>query len=182
MAVEFLTNPNFDLMIKLLSFLFGSGVVIWAVKAVRSYFRIRMEEDRGISEYLQQSAIFLEGLPYFITHTWAWGPSVPNYGAGGSFPSETPFVLKSMPSVYAAVSDAVALYIRHSQTQGTPFSTIDEALRHLKEIDFEFWESVEVFAKARWPLRWRVKVSQLRALQIPITEYDRIRNFKANRK
>jgi hypothetical protein len=86
-----------------------------------------------------------------------------------------------MPSVYAAVSDAIALYIRHSQAQGLPYSTIDEALRNVKEVDLKFWESVEGFAKSRWPLMWHAKIGQLRALQIPISEHDRIRNFKAKR-
>lgn len=122
--------------------------------------------------------MFLEGLPHFIMHTWSWGPSVPNYGAGGSFPPETPFVLQSMPPVCAAVRDALALYTRHSQTQGRPYATLDETLQYVKGIDAKFWESVGEFTKSRWPLRWRVKLRALRTLQIPTSEDDRIRGFR----
>jgi hypothetical protein len=71
-----------------------------------------------------------------------------------------------MPSVCAAVRDAQALYTKDSKTQGRPYGTLEETLEHLKRIDAEFWTGVEAFAKSHWPLRWRVKVRALRALQI----------------
>lgn len=181
MVVDPLTVSILSLAVTLVVLVFGPGIGIRGLDAVRAYLRTRAEQKRELSEYLKHSAIFLEGLPHFISHTWAWGPSVPNYAAGGSFPPETTLVSKSMPSVCAAVRDSVALYVRHSQTQGLPAPSKEETLSQLKEIELEFWQSVELFAKSRWPLRWRVKICQLGALHIPTGEYDRIRRLKESK-
>lgn len=178
MAVDPLTITVLTLAVAGLALLLGPGIGVRGAKVVRDRFQRRAQREREISEYLRHSAMFLEGLPHFITHTWSWGPSVPNYGAGGSFPLETVYVSQTMPSVCVGVRDAQALYTRHSQTQGRSHATLAEALQYFKEIDAKFWQSVEAFAKSRWPLRWRVKLRALRALQIPASEHDRIRSFK----
>jgi len=178
MAIDPLTIAVLTLTVAVIALLFGPGIGFRFVNRVRGYLRTRADRKHEISEYLRHSAMFLEGLPHFISQTWAWGPSVPNYGAGGSFPPETPSVAARMPSVCAAVRDAQALYMRHSKTQGRPYATLAGTLEHLKAIECKFWEAVEAFARSRWPLRWRVKLRHLRALQIPTSEHDRIRSFK----
>ena len=180
MAIDQSTIAIVAVVVALIALLFGPGIGLRGASAVRQRLRTRSERNHEIDGYLRHSAIFLEGLPHFITQTWAWGPSVPNYGAGGSFPPETPFVAQSMPSVCVVVRDVVVFYVRHSKTQGLPCVTLDEALRKLKDLDTRFWEAVEGFARSKWPLRWRIKVRQLHALQIPVSEHDRIRNLKAS--
>ena len=179
MDVDPLTIAVLTLAVAVVALLVGPGVGVRAARAFRARLRTLSQQEREVSEYLRHSAMFLEGLPHFIAHTWSWGPSVPNYGAGGSFPPETPFVAQTMPSVCAAVRDAETLYNKHSKTQGRPHATLDETLQHLQVVDARFWEGVEGLARSRWPLRWRTKLRALRALQIPITEHDRIRNFRA---
>ncbi|MES2579009.1 MAG: hypothetical protein V4552_00570 [Pseudomonadota bacterium] len=178
MAINPTTIMTLTLLIGVIALLFGPGIGIRITNTFRSYLRNRSIQEKEISEFLTHSALFLEGLPYFITHTWNWGPSVPNYGAGGSFPPDTIFVKKIMPSVCEPVHAFLALYIKHSKSQGKPRETLHQALNELKICESNFWNEVEIFAKKRWPLTWRIKTNKLRKLQIPIYEYDRIRNLK----
>jgi hypothetical protein len=121
----------------------------------------------------------LDGLPLFIKETWAWGPSVPNYGV--SFPHQNIAITQEMPAVRAAMGEAEQLYVRHSQKQGVPYHSTEETLRRLSDIQRRFWQSAEEFVKSEWLLWWRVNMRQLRALKLPNADRERILNLKRMR-
>lgn len=169
------------LVVAVMAFLFGSGAPMNLVSKVRRSWRARATIESEFDAYLYHSTMFLNGLPHFVRSTWDWGPSVPNYSAAGSFPPETPAVTLQMSTVCLTVREVTRYYTRHSKTAGRPNETLDEALRELKGIDDQYWSSVRTFVRHRWPMRWRVKLRQLRALQIPLTEHDRIRQLGVSR-
>jgi hypothetical protein len=171
------------LAVALVVLLFGPGIAIRGPRAMRERLRTRATRKRQLLEYLQHAAVFLDGLPLFITETWSWGPSVPNYSAGGSFPDQnSPVVGKMMPSVRAAVGEALSLYATHSGRQGLSDASKDEALRRLAKIQARFWKSTEEIARSEWPLRWRTKMRELRELKLPESERERILNLKSARR
>jgi hypothetical protein len=106
---------------------------------------------------------------------------VPNYAAGGTFPNQSSLVTKEMPLVGAAVDEAIQLYVTHTQKQGLPYASKDDALCRLSEIQERFWKGTEEFAKSEWPLRWRSKMRELEELKLPNSERENILNLK-NRK
>jgi hypothetical protein len=131
------------LLVSLCSLAFGSGILIRGWTALWEYSHTRAARERQLLEYLRQATVFLDGLPLFITKTWSWGPSVPNYTAGGSHPDQNAAVTAGMPSVKAAVGEALDLYYTHMQKQGLPYYSKDEALRRLSEIQSRFWKSTK---------------------------------------
>jgi hypothetical protein len=169
------------LTVALVALLFGPGIAIRGPRAIRERRRTRAARERQLLEYLRHAAVFLDGLPLFIIETWSWGPSVPNYSAGGSFPDQSVLVAQEMPSVSAVVGEALDLYVTHTQKQGVSYASKDDALCRLSEIQEEFWKSAEEFARSEWPLRWRSKMRELDKLKLPNSERERILKLKSAR-
>jgi hypothetical protein len=182
MSTDPLLVAALTLAVALVALLFGPGIGIRGFNAVRGDLRKRAAREKELLEFLEHSAVFLDGLPLFISETWAWGPSVPNYAAGGSFPSITQVVSERMPSIAKVVERMCRLYTDHSGKQGLQFATIEEAKIQVAEIEELFWRNVEGFAKTEWPFRWRSRVRKLRALKLPSAERDRILNLKTQRR
>jgi len=165
----------------LIALLVGPNLIFRSYTALQAYRRARATREPKLLEYLQHAAVFLDGLPLFIDETWAWGPSVPNYAAGGSFPDQNSTAAESMPSVKSTVGQVLDLYYIHSQKQGLPYDSKDEALRRLSEIQDRFWKSTKEFAKSEWRISWRVKMRDLHVLKLPDSERDRILTLKTTR-
>jgi hypothetical protein len=176
-----LSKISWPLVVALIALLFGPNIIFRSYTALQEYRRTRAAREPKVLEYLRHAVVFLDGLPLFIDETWAWGPSVPNYAAGGSFPDQNSTAAESMPSVKSTVGEALDLYYTHSQKQGLPCDSKDEALRRLSEIQDRFWKSTKEFAKAEWPISWRVKMRDLRALKLPNSERGRILTLKTAR-
>src|SRR5437870_77716 len=66
------------LVVALIALLFGPGIALRGLRVMRERLRNRSAHKRQLLEFLQDAAVFLDGLPLFITETWSWGPSVPN--------------------------------------------------------------------------------------------------------
>jgi hypothetical protein len=169
------------LTVALVALLFGPAIAIRIPKAIREYCRTRATREQQLLKYLQHAAMFLDGLPLFIIETWSWGPSVPNYAAGGTFPNQCSVATHEMPSIVATVDEALHLYVTHSQKEGLAYASKNDALYRLSEIQERFWKGIEEFAKSEWPLRWRRKMRELEKLKLPNRERERILNLK-NRK
>src|SRR5690348_6461489 len=99
MHFDSLTISVLALAVALLALFLGPGVAPRAMSAVRTRRQARAARDRQSLEYLRNSAMFFDGLPLFITETWGWGSSVPNYAAGGSFPDQSSPVTQDMEAV-----------------------------------------------------------------------------------
>jgi len=169
------------LVVATLAFVFGSGAPLLLLKKWRAIRARHAEVETEYQEYLYHASVFLEGLPHFVRCTWNWGPSVPNYCAGGSFPPDTPTVRQNMPEVCGVVDDALRQYSLHSSSRGQAYPSLEQALSELREISARYWTGVEHFAKKRWPLQWRARIAALRQLRIPEAEYDRIRRLRSER-
>jgi len=109
------------LLVALFVLVFGDGILIRSWTALQAYSRNRVAREKQLLEYLRHATVFLDGLPLFITETWSWGPSMPNYTAGGSHQDQNAAVAQGMPQVRAAVGEALHLYYTHSQKQGLPY-------------------------------------------------------------
>ena len=179
--MDALTISILTFAVAVTALLLGPGVGVRSIAFLRKRWQARNRHKREIWEYLRHSALFLEGLPQFIRSTWSWGPSVPNYGAGGSFPPDTPYVRSALPEVCAITDAVVTFYTAHSRSHGLPRPTLDGALGELRTLEAAFWSGVTAFAKRRWPLTCGMRIRQLRNLQIPQAEHDRIRQLKATR-
>jgi hypothetical protein len=166
------------LAVALVALLFGPGIAIRGPRAIQVRRRTRAARERQLLEYLRHAAMFLDGLPLFIIETWSWGPSVPNYAAGGTFPNQSSVAAQEMPSVVAAVDEALQLYVTHSHKQGLSFASKDDALCRLSEIQERFWKGTEEVVKSEWPLRWRGKMRELEELKLPNSERENILNLK----
>jgi hypothetical protein len=181
MQVDPLKISILALVVGLIALLFGPGILTRSWTSLQAYRHTRAAREPKVLEYLGHAVVFLDGLPLFIEETWAWGPGVPNYSAGGSFPDQNSAVAQGMPLVKAAVGEALDLYYTHSQKQGLPYDSKDEALRRLSEIQDRFWKSTKAFAKSEWPISWRARMRELRALKLPNSERDRILTLKTTR-
>jgi hypothetical protein len=181
MKIDPLLVSVLTLVIAAVALVFGPGIGLRGVIRFREHLRQRSEREKQLLKFLGHSAVFLDGLPLFISETWDWGPSVPNYPAGGSFPAATRMMTERIPSVVAAVDRMLLLYTDHSGKQGRPLATIEEANRQLTEIQEAFWKAVEECAQKEWRLRWRSRVRELRSLRLPSAERDRIFRLKARR-
>ena len=111
-----LSKISWPLVVALIALLFGPNIIFRSYTALQEYRRTRAAREPKVLEYLRHAVVFLDGLPLFIDETWAWGPSVPNYAAGGSFPDQNSTAAESMPSVKSTVGEALDLYYTHSQT------------------------------------------------------------------
>lgn len=163
-----------SLTVAVIALLLGPGLGIRVFRWVRDKFRARSVRKAAILDYLRSACVFMEGLPLFFSQTWNWGPSVPNYAAGGSFPNQSTALAPEMGSVTAAVGDALDFYVMHSQQQGRPYPSEQETLSRFSEIHQRFWRALEESVKQEWPLRRRGILHKMRALKIPNSERDRI--------
>ena len=165
------------LLVSLVGLLFGEGLV----SHVQTFFAARTTHERQMLRYLREAAVFLDGLPLFITETWAWGlPGVPNYSPP-TFPDLHAAIASEMPLVKAAVVEMLQLHALHSQKLGMPYYSKEETLWRLSEIQRRFWQATEEVVKSEWPWRWKTKMQELRKLKIPDSERERILNLKRMR-
>jgi hypothetical protein len=125
--------------------------------------------------------MFLDGLPLFIGETWAWGPSVPNYSAGGGLPNPGAKAVDGAGELRAAVADALRLYVTHSQQQGVSGESKEEVLERIAVIQRRFWSALAPFIQSEWPLGWRRVRRQLPHLRLPDSERERILGLKESR-
>ncbi len=167
------------LAVAVTALLFGPGIAIRASRSIRERLRARAARSAMMLDYIRTTCVFMEGLPLFFSQTWNWGPSVPNYAAGGSFPDEGLAVAPEMQSVKAAVGEALAFYINHSRKQGRPYPSEQEAISRFSEIQLRFWNSLREFVKREWPLRWRGVIREMRRLRLPDSERKRILSLKS---
>jgi hypothetical protein len=163
--------------VSLIGPLFGADLV----SRVQPWFARRAAHEQQVFQYLRQAAVFLDGLPLYITETWAWGPpGVPNYSPP-TFPDPHAAIADEMPSVRDAVVAALQLHELHTQKMGVPYYAKEEALWRLSELRRRFWHATEEVAKAEWPWQWRSKLEELRRAKIPDTERERLQNLKRTR-
>jgi hypothetical protein len=165
-------------LVALTALLFGTDLV----SRLQTYFHSRAAQERQQLEYLRDAVVFLDGLPFFIEETWAWGPSVPNYNPGRSFPNQGLGVLQEMPMVKIAVGEAMQMYYTHSHKQGTPYSSKYEALHRLSEIQGRFWHATELFLQSTWPWQWEDKLQVLRELRFSSVERENLLRLKRSKK
>lgn len=166
-----------SLLVSTVVLVFGNGIGLRATSSIQRYRKERRESDARFQRYLQVCAEFLDGLPSFISATWDWGPSVPNYGASGHFPDKTPEIQAAMPNAVRAIEAAHFIYHRHSNSQGRAFPAEEEALRQLACATDDFWAAAESFARSRWRFRWRSIMSGLRQIKVAQSELDRHARF-----
>ena len=180
-AVDATTISLVALVISILAFVFGSGAPLQLIRWSRQCKSNHKAIDSEIDQYLYHAVMFSDGLPFFIQSTWNWGMNVPNYAAAGSFPADTPAVNEVFPELCPIVRQLVEFYCRHSSSRGRVFDSLDETLEELSRLQKQFWATLELLAKRRWPFRWRSKMEYWKSLQIPSEEHDRIGKLKENR-
>ena len=151
MRIDPLAIALVGLFVSVVAVLFGPGIALRVAKAARGARHARRERDAEVRSYLRDAAIFLDGLPWFIRRTWAWGPSVPNYAAGGRFPDQDCRAMEDAESLKAAVRESLEFYVEHSRSQGQTYPTLEETLVKLDEITQRFWQHTETLARRRWP-------------------------------
>lgn len=176
--VDALTVSLVSLGVTFVLLIFGTAIGPRAWTAIREHLKARVIRKTQIQDYLTTACVFIDGLPLFIEQTWDWGPSVPNYSAGGKFPGKAPLSGDEMQLLHSAVQEALAFYGMHSQKQGKPFGSKEEGLQRLAEIQQRFWESLEAFARKEWRVRWRRVVAQRREQRLPDSERARILNLE----
>ena len=125
--------PLLTLTVAVIALLFGPGLAIRVFRSVRDRVTADNVRRAATLDYLRTACVFMDGLPLFLSETWNWGPSVPNYAAGGRFPASTA-PSQHLQSVAAVVGDALAFYVSHSQKQGRPYPSEHETLGHFSEI------------------------------------------------
>jgi hypothetical protein len=179
--IEPLTLAALGVAIALGSFLFGPAVLLRLSRAARAGLQARSSRRQELLRYLRESVMFLDGLPLFISETWAWGPSVPNYSAGGRLPNPSAAVVEHAGEVRATIAEAMQLYVTHSQLQGLSASSQEEALATVSAIQRRFWNALAPFTQSEWPLRWRFITRELRRVRLPAAERERILALKASR-
>lgn len=163
--------------IALLSFLVGPGVGPRMWRWLASKRTDTATRRSRIEDQLRTAAIFVNGMPLFLSETWNWGPSVPNYAAGGRLPDQKPPV-PELENVAVVVNEALEFYVNHSRRQGRAYASLDETLAHFAKIQGRFWSAVEDFCEREYGVGSSRVISDLHALQIPNSEQDRIRHLK----
>jgi hypothetical protein len=176
-TVDQLTVSFLALVVAIVALLFGPGLATRGFKAVRDRFKARTLRNRQLDEFFRQAAMFLDGLQLFIASTWRWGPSVPNYAAGGAFPDYTLSAVND--ELRAVVREAQELYVAHSQKEGAAAQSKEEVLDRVAALQERFWVATEAFAKSEWRIGWRKLLRDLRSLRIPDSERKRILAFQA---
>lgn len=161
------------LAVSITAFLVGPSIAPRTISAIRSRRASRKHRQDELLKYLIDAALFFDGLALFIEKTWGWGPSVPNYAAGGSFP-HTQLSGKRLDAVKSTVTDGLGLYELHSRMHGTPFPAKHDALQRVRELEEDFWRGCRALIKSEWRLRHRRVERHLRELSIPPSEVDRI--------
>jgi hypothetical protein len=165
------------LTVAIVTLLFGNSIVTRVGKWISDRARERKTSREKVLSYLKTACVFVDGLPLFIENTWDWGPSVPNYAAGGSFPDQS-VPVEEMEGLGSIVGEAVQLYCRHSKSQGKPFAVLDEAKGRLDDIQQRFWNALESFVESYWPADYPVVIRELRRHRIPDSERERILAFQ----
>jgi len=176
------------LAVSFTALLFGSGIVTNVISALWRFTkwvwgkrREHQTASAKVKDYLTTACVWMDGLPLFFEQTWAWGPSVPNYGAGGRFPDDRPpdHRLKELEGI---IRESMKLYSTHSKTGGKPYGYLEEELDVLGEIRDRFWTSLETFVKSYWPLNYPRVIDDLRACRIPELERQRILGLRDQRR
>jgi hypothetical protein len=160
--------------VAVVALLFGPAIVPRGWAKYRSRALARDLREVRIIDYLSTACVFMDGLLLFFEQTWGWGPSVPNYSAGGSFPTEPNPPEPQLQPVCSAVREALALYDLNSKKEGRAYPSKDELLGQWTNLHGRFWAALEEYVRREWPWRGSGVFAELRRLRIPDAERQRI--------
>lgn len=167
--------------VALITLLFGPGIVLRTVRALKAKSQRRKVHRQEIWKFLTRSAVFFDGLPLFVDQTWEWGSSVPNYSPREGFPDQRSIVPRDYPDLGRVVGSGLRFYSSHSRTGGRVRAEKGEALTDLAEIQRDFWMETKACVRSEWRITWRRKLRDLKRLKIQPAERGRIEQLRRQR-